>query len=101
MKRFEYLPLGREWKAQIDIAKKQYQKLHNNYKFCKESITGKYNKSNLIYVTNHSFYKYYRDTKKFVSLSFRSKYSFLSLFLDDINIFSDLKLRNENTKKKK
>ena len=64
-------------------------------------MIGKYNKSDLIYDTNHSFYKYCRDTKNFDSLSFRSEYSFLHRFLDDINKFSDLKPRNENTKKKK
>ena len=29
LKRFEYLPLGKELKAQTDIAKKQHQKLDN------------------------------------------------------------------------
>ena len=29
MKRFEYLPLGKELKAQTDIAKNQYQRLDN------------------------------------------------------------------------
>ena len=48
-----------------------------------------------------SFYKYYRATKKFVSLSFRSKYTFLSLFLDDMNIFSDLKPPKLKHKKEK
>ena len=33
MKRFEYLLLGKELKAQTDIAKKQYQKLNNIYEF--------------------------------------------------------------------
>ena len=35
IKRFEYLPLGKELKAQIDIAKKQCQKLNNTYGFDK------------------------------------------------------------------
>ena len=34
-KGFEFLPLGRELKAQTDIAKKQYQKLDNNREFDK------------------------------------------------------------------
>ena len=97
-KRFEYSLLDKELKAQTDISKKQYQKLENDYKL---SIIGKYSKSNLIYDANYSFYKYYCDTKKFDSLSFRSKYSFLSKFLDDINKFSDVKPRTENIKKKK
>ena len=29
MKKFEYLPLGKELKAQTDISQKQYQKLEN------------------------------------------------------------------------
>ena len=33
MKIFEYLPLGKELKAQTGIAKKQYQKLSNTFKF--------------------------------------------------------------------
>ena len=33
MKRFEYLPLGRELKSQTDIAQKQYQKLDNTDEF--------------------------------------------------------------------
>ena len=35
-KRFEYSPLGKELKAQTDIAKKQYHKLYDDYKFGKE-----------------------------------------------------------------
>ena len=100
IKRFEYLLLG-TLKAQTGIAKKQHQKLDNDYKFGKESIIGKYNESDLIYDTNHSFYKYYRDSKKIDNLSFRSKYSFLHEVLHDLKRFSDLKLRNGNTKNKK
>ena len=35
VKRFEYLLLGKELKAQTDIAKKRYQKLNNIYEFDK------------------------------------------------------------------
>ena len=35
MKRFEYSPLGKELKVQTDIAKRQYQKLDNTYRFDK------------------------------------------------------------------
>ena len=35
MKIFEYLHLGKELKAQTGIAKKQYQKLGNTYKYVK------------------------------------------------------------------
>ena len=31
MKRFEYLPFGKEFKAQTDIAKKKYQTLDKSY----------------------------------------------------------------------
>ena len=51
MKRFEYSPLGKELKAQTDIAKKQYQKLDIYYKFGKESIIEKYNKYLILYIT--------------------------------------------------
>ena len=33
IKRFECSPLGKELKAQIDITKKQYQKLDNTFEF--------------------------------------------------------------------
>ena len=41
MKRFEYSPLGKELKVQTDIAKKQYQKFDNTYKFDKIIKEGK------------------------------------------------------------
>ena len=43
-------------------ANKQHQKLDNYYKFGKESIIGRCNRSNRIYDTNHSFYKCYSNT---------------------------------------
>ena len=63
MKRFEYSPLGRELKAQTDIAKKQYQKLGNNYEFDKiikkeKPTFKKHNRSNLTYSNKYSFYEY-------------------------------------------
>ena len=33
MKRFEYPPLGKELKAQTDVAKKFYKKLDNTFEF--------------------------------------------------------------------
>ena len=50
-----------------------------------------YNKSDLIYNSKYSFYKYYRDSKKFDNLSFISKYSFLADFCNDLNKFNNLK----------
>ena len=35
IRRFEYFPLGNELKEQTDIAKKQYQKLDDTFKFDK------------------------------------------------------------------
>ena len=77
IKRFGYYPLGKELKAQTDIAKKQYQKLDNTYEFDKvikkEKPTFKlYNRSNLIYSSKYSFYEYYNIN--FNSLSLTSKY---------------------------
>ena len=67
-KRFEYSPLGKELKVQTGIAKKQYQGLDKIYQFNKttnERLTlKKYNKTDLIYNSKYSFYKYYRDSKK-------------------------------------
>ena len=62
MKRFEYSPLGKELKAQTDIAKKQYQQLDDTFEFDKiikkeERIFENCNKSNLIYNSKYSFYK--------------------------------------------
>ena len=51
LKIFEYSLLGKELKAQTDIAKKQYQKLDIYYKFGKESIIEKYNKYLILYIT--------------------------------------------------
>ena len=60
LKRLEYSPLGKELKAQTDIAKKQYQRLDKVFIFISnkgnknvnESLIkkekGKWNKSNLI-----------------------------------------------------
>ena len=56
--------------------------------------------SNLTYDANHNFYKYYCDNKKIDSNSLKSQYSFLDEFLNDVDKFSDLKPRNENTKNK-
>ena len=53
MKRLEYLPLGKELKAQTDIIKEAVSKIKN----C--------SKSDLTYISNYSFYKYYCYIKKF------------------------------------
>ena len=61
----------------------------------------KYNKSDLIYDSNYSFYKYYHDLKKFDSLSLESKYSFLVNLFSDLDKFNKLKPQKEETKEKK
>ena len=97
--------LGKELKAQTDIAKKQYQKLDDTYEFDKiikkeKPILKKYSKSDLTYNSNYSFYKYYCDIKKLDSLCLKSKHSFLAECLNDLNKFNKLKPQKEETKKK-
>ena len=46
-------------------------------------------------MTVNSFYKYYRDNKKIDNVSFKSKYSFLYEFLNDLNKFNKLKTITE------
>ena len=60
----------------------------------------KYNKSDVRYNANHSFYKY-RDSKKFDILSLESKYSFLVSVFNDLDKFSKLKPQKKNQKRKK
>ena len=106
MKRFEYSPLGKELNAQTDIEKKDYQKLDATFEFDKiikkeKPALENYSISDLIYNSNYSFYKNYRDSKKFDSLSFKSKYSFLPEFFNDLNKFNMPKTQKEKTKMKK
>ena len=106
MERCEYLPLGKELKAHIDIAKKQYQKLDCTSELDKviekEKLTLKmYNKLYVIYDSNFSFFKYYCDIKKFDNLSSKSMYSFLIRFFNDLDKFNKLKPQKEETKRKK
>ena len=80
MKRFEYALLGKELKAQNDIAKIQYQKLDNTFEFDKiikkeEATFKNYNKSNLIYNSKYSFYKYYRKNLITFQVTFLSHQS--------------------------
>ena len=60
-----------------------------------------YNKSNVTYNIKHSFYKFYRDSKKFDNLSFKSKYSFLHEFFKYLNEFKKFKTRKQESEKKK
>ena len=61
-----------------------------------------FNKSDLIYNTNHSFYNYYRNSEEFYKCSPESKALVIRDFLiNDINKLSDLKPRHDNTRKRK
>ena len=106
MKRFEYSSLGKELKPQTDIAKKQYPKLADTFEFDKiikqeKPTTENYIKSNLIYDSKGSFYKYYRDSKKFDSFSLKSSNLCLLEFFKDLNKFKRIKTLKQNTEKNK
>ena len=77
LKRVKYSLLRKELKAQTVTAKKQYQKLDNTDEFDKIIEKENYSKSSLIYDSNHSLYKCYRNREKIYNISFKSKYSFI------------------------
>ena len=61
MKKIEYVPLGKELKAWTGIWKQQHQELDDTYEFDKiikkeNRAPKKYKRSNLIYISKHSFY---------------------------------------------
>ena len=62
------------------MSQKKVSKLENTYEFDKTIKKESHSKSNLIYDTNHSFYKYYGD-----NLSFQSKHSFLNGFFNELD----------------
>ena len=64
IKRFEYSPLASQLKIHIDIEKMQYQRFDKVYevdvrinRFDRQPTLEKYNKLDLIYNANDSFYK--------------------------------------------
>lgn len=80
IKRFDYSPLCSVLKKQTYLTKKQYHGLEKVHEFDRiiskddqKPTSKKYNKSDVIYKTSHSFYKY-QDTKKIDGLSFKSNY---------------------------
>lgn len=111
IKRLEYLPLGSELRKQIDMIGKQYGVLRMFMNLIKRKKTemnkeeeddetskiNKYNKSDLFWDGNHNFYKYY-DIKRFNSIPFKSKYSFLFEFYYDLETFGCLYLLKEQKK---
>ena len=95
------LSQGIELKAQTDIAKKRYQKLDNMLVFdktFKEKTLANYSKSNLIYNSNDSFYKYDRDSKKIDKMFRKLNYFFLAELFREKKY---LKTKREKTKRKK
>ena len=87
IKRLEYSPFGKELKKETSVAEEQYQELDDTFEFDKIVKKENYSKSNPIYDTNHSFYKYFRDSKEIDNLSLKSKHSFLDKFFDDLDKF--------------
>ena len=66
MKRFEYSTLGKKLTPQTGIPKRKYQKVDETHKFYetinkndKKPTLKKYNKLDLIYNSNYSFYRCY------------------------------------------
>ena len=95
-------------KKQTDIARKQYQGLDKAFTSNKntgnvnQSLINKetipktipkkiYDKPSLIY--NRLIFYSYSDDKKFDSLSFESKYSYLLNFYDDLEKFNNVKVK--------
>ena len=95
-KRFECSSLRKKLNAQTDTARKQYQKLDVTYEFDKiikkeKPTLENYSKLDLIYNSNYSFCKYYRNSKKLDNLTLESKYSFLVEFYTNVyNTASEL-----------
>ena len=63
IKRFEYSPLGKEFKKQTSVAEKQYKKFDNAFESNKnEEVKTKSKKNsaklNLVYNNSFTFYKY-------------------------------------------
>ena len=87
----------------MTLQRKRYQKLDDTYEFDKIIKKEKprlenYSKSDLIYNSNNRFYKYYRNSKKFVNLSLKSKDSFLVDFFNDLDKSNKLKTQKETSK---
>ena len=71
----------------------------DTYEFDKIIKKENYTKSNLVYDTNHNFYRYYRNRKKFINFSFKLKHSFLNKFFDDLDyLYPQKRYKREETK---
>ena len=64
----------------------------------KKTTLKKYDKSDSIYITNHSLYKYH-DIKQFESLSLESKHSFIAIFSNDLDKFCKAKAQKETQRR--
>ena len=70
-------------KHKLTFQRKRYQKLSKTFRFDKiikkeEPKFKNCNQLNLIHKRRYSFYKYFRDCKKKIELSFKSRYSFIN-----------------------
>ena len=67
----------------------------------KKPLFENYSKLDLIYNINYSFYKYYRNNKKFNNYSLKWKYSILAEIFNDLDQFNKLTRRKEKQTRKK
>ena len=109
IKRFEYLPLGKEFKKkQTGVAEKQYQGLNKLFKpdEIEESVTIKKEKLSIIgeltlmYDSKYSFSDY-KNVRKYCDLSFMTKYDKLITFYYQLNEVWNLVPQTEKTKMRK
>ena len=103
IKIFEH-SIGKELKAQINAAEKQYQKLGKVFESNKneEKIPKSCAKSNLVYSKDFTSYKYH-NTKEFAKRSFYSKWNDLIKCKGMLELFyvtEEIKPNNEDQEKK-
>ena len=88
LKKFQYLPLGEELKAQNSAAEKQNKKLDKVFESHKkeEKIIKVRAKTNLVYSKDFTFYKYH-NINEFAKRSFLFKKEDLTEFKDTTEMF--------------
>ena len=92
-KRFEYSPLGSVLKKQTSVVQKQYQGLNKLLSLIKTKNQHlKCMINQICYITVNTVFK------NFDNLSFRSRYSFLAQFFNDLNKFNKLKTQKQKRK---
>ena len=106
LKRFKYSPLRSVLKKKTSVAEKQYQGLNQLFKYDKreeEPVIIKKEKpaiisaSKLMHDNKYSFSNY-KNVRKYIDLSFTTKYHKLLLFYHRLNEFRNLIPRTEKTK---